>query len=763
MKQLKFLFLLLLTLGSQQALAGMTKIQIAQKATENQVRNLLVPVLDRYCRDECKLLSVTTTVDVAIPDEVAPGFDDIDPQHAEQLSPSSATVKLLIDEQLGPVSRKKLLDLIQQYMDTLDFVVKIDAQSAHFPMASQSAGKIAEMRERVLKQFKQTLDDLFNQFCPRTCLLGDLNLKTDTVNPEEAQFSQTGEYIVESGIALKITDLSAAILVDNRLSPEEQKNIVEMARIRTQGFRNVNLTSKAISFPRSPEMEQEGYIAGINGTKSKSNSENSQKKESSESDQTTQSQQKFEKYEKIERVENGDALQSEFTRIRNWGLALAAVLLGAIAFLVFAATRPEQAKNLFSRNSQWGGSKYGSEDYETNSQAQSSEDGGGSDRTKTVVQRYEIERLRDELLAIFAQQPKVAKQVFTRILTEEGVEVTACYIHIFGESVVMDMLRDPSLQTDLNELMEYYAKTPIELKTDEQLELLKKLHSRTVSGKLVVMGSRSSHQFDFLSDMDGQQILELIRNESLTVKSIVVTQCDPQKRSAIFTQLDEQTRMKLLSELSRIDYLPKDYITNVASALKRKRHENPRLNTEALPGSEVLVNLLERTGLDLQLSVLKDLEKQNPESARIVKNKLVSLQTLPYLRDGQLLEVVLSLKHDELLQFLKGASDQIRGDILSRAPRDLSGELEEELAQCPPVSREAYQNIERKIVNRIKVMSNEGLINLNETNERMFTDTQKKAPNLKLVPTLAQQVAAQAGAPGTPPAGPQIPARKIAT
>ena len=153
----------------------------------------------------------------------------------------------------------------------------------------------------------------------------------------------------------------------------------------------------------------------------------------------------------------------------------------------------------------------------------------------------------EELTNVYAQQPKVAKQVFSRVLTEEGVETTAKYIELFGEAIVIDMLRDPSLQGDLTELMEFYAKNPMELTDEEKLDLLQRLHNRTVAGKLVVMGNRSSNLFDFLAEMDGLQILEMVRTESLTVKSIVLTQCDPQKRSAIYSQLDEDTRMKLLT------------------------------------------------------------------------------------------------------------------------------------------------------------------------------------------------------------------------
>jgi flagellar motor switch protein FliG len=180
--------------------------------------------------------------------------------------------------------------------------------------------------------------------------------------------------------------------------------------------------------------------------------------------------------------------------------------------------------------------------------------------------------------------------------------------------------------------------------------------------------------------------------------------------------------MKLLAELSRIDYLPRDYVFNVANALKRKRRENPRLNTEALPGSEVLVSLLERTGTGLQRDVMRNLEASSPDSARNVKGKLVSIETLRYLRDGQLLEVVLSLRHDELLQFLKAAPPVIRDTVFAKSPRELTIELEEELANTPVTNRETYFAIERKILNRMKLMANEGLINLVETNERMFTD-----------------------------------------
>ncbi|MBY0471168.1 hypothetical protein K2X30_08380 [bacterium] len=767
---------LALVVLSQNAFAARTHsnnvVESTQRTAETHIKNLVEPILEKYCHDECKLMSVQVNIDLAAPDQVAPGFDDIDFKSSADLVPSFARTKILIDEKVGPNTREKLLELVQRYLDTLDYPVKIDTQVTRFPQPVGSASRIAELREKIAKQFKLTVNDLFQQFCPEQCLLADFELETDLVNSEEAQYGASGEFMEDNGVAVRIKNIGGTILVDEILPVEERNNIMEMAKLKTSYYKNVNLTAKAMRFPK-PMSFKDGAAIGMGGglnyrgrglassqesketkdSKSSSsanstntNSSNSNSRDRTDSRSTSSAnnsssnqennnrQERFERFEKIERVESGDAVQAELQKFKFYGLIFGCSILSLLIFIALASLKPGKGGGMSSRVerifSNLAGDPVSSSAYSKKSSGEESSSGSGevSDKASKLSQRIENQSLYDELLGIFAQQPKVAKYVFTRILTEEGVETTANYIHIFGESIVMDMLKDPSLQADLNELMEFYAKNTFEIDDNEKTELLRALHNRTVAGKLAVMGSRNTQLFDFLAEMDGMQILEMVRNESLTVKSIVLTQCDAQKRTTIYSQLDEDQRARLLTELSRIDYLPRDYIYNVASALKRKRKENPRLNTEALPGSDVLVTLLERTGQEMQRNVIRNLEASNPDGARHIKGKLVSLETLRYLRDNQLLEVVLSLKHDELIQFLKGTTNEVRNVIFGKTPRDLAEDLQDELGQVATISRESYQAIERKILNRMKLMANEGLLNLVETNDRMLAEG-RNAPN----------------------------------
>lgn len=715
---LPFLFVLAHSSESQ---AAQNSIEIIKKTAENQIRHLLEPLLDKYCHDSCRLMSVNATIDNAISQEISPGFDD-ELRNSNEYAPSSASIKLLIDDKVGPVSRNKLLELLQQFLDTLEYPVKIDSQSTHFPMPQGSEGKIAELREKIAKDFQNKTEYLLREFCRNHCLLTDFNLQTEVVNGEEAQYGSTGEFIQDGDTTIRIKDISATLLMDDNLTKEEQSNILEIVRLKTNSYKHVSLVSRSMRFPNS---SLSGYSssrgpASAGGTQSNSESTSTDSKSETNSkfnNETNSSDTRVEKLnriERFERVENGDIVVAELQKLKIPTLVFAGSVLLLLIFIAATTIRQSHATSPAHRAFQT---------LHADPHGSPSQPGNPKGEVNAgLSQRYEIERIMEELSTIFAQQPRVAKQVFSRLLTEEGVETTAECIHLFGEGIIIEMLRDPTLQTDLNELMEYYAKNPIHLKEDDQLELLRKLHSRTTAGKLVVLGNRSSSIFDFLGEMDGLQILELIRTEKITVKAIVLTQCDAQKRTTIYSQMEADLRMKVLTELSRIDYLPRDYIFNVAAALKRKKKENPKLNTEALPGSEVLVGLLERTGHSIQQQVLKNLEISNPDSARTVKNKLVSTDTLKYLRDGQLLEVVLSLKHEELIPFLKGAPADVRQAIYSKSPKDLVSELEEELSIAPVFSRETYQNVERKVLNRMKIMANEGLINLIETNERMFED-----------------------------------------
>jgi hypothetical protein len=57
---------------------------------------------------------------------------------------------------------------------------------------------------------------------------------------------------------------------------------------------------------------------------------------------------------------------------------------------------------------------------------------------------------------------------------------------------------------------------------------------------------------------------------------------------------------------------------------------------------------------------MKNLNETNKSSARMIKLKLVTLEILPYLKAGHLLEIILGLNSEEIITFLAGTQEHIR-------------------------------------------------------------------------------------------------------
>jgi flagellar motor switch protein FliG len=762
---MKLFLIIIPLLIAGQAQASPSTLDV-KKHGEESIRKIVEPVLNQYCHEQCQIIHIDTEVDLAVDDLTTPGFEETSGKAT--LAPASGTVRILMDDALGAQTRAKISDLLKEHLDILDYPVDIEMRVTKFPQPAASNYRVADLRDRVSREVKASIQNMLAQFCPDTCLLGDFDVQSEVINPEDINYSASQDFFQDGPAAIRVRGVKATIMTDQGMSPEQANGIVEMAKLKVAQYKNSSIVSQSMVFPKYAKNGVYGrngmvgpYAYGngldiVNSdskdtkdlretTSSKEARELREAKESRDSktennsvknnqtDRSTASevnktdtqannnkQEKFEHYEKIERVENGDAVQQVLEKFRVYGIIFAAIVLALLLTLVAISFR-KQIFETVNRGTENG------KDSGRGNQSQSSNEASGKfaneDRSSLLSKRIESENLFQELTGIFSEQPKVAKHVFTNVLTEEGVETTAQYLEIFGESVVMDLLRDPGLQSDLTELMDFYSRNTFETSDTERLLLLKKLQHRTVTAKMQVHGSRSAALFDFLSDMDTPQIVEMVKNESNTVKAIVLTQCDSKKRQVIFNAHDENTRIKLMTELSRIDHLPKNYIHNVASALRRKKIENPKLNTEALPGTDVLVSFLEKSDISTQRTIVHQLmSSAGGDALQNLKAKLVSIETLRFIKDQQMTEVITSVKHEELVQFLKGCNADVRTAVLNKAPAELSADLVDGINLSEHVSREAYVAVERKVLNRMKVLANNGQINIAEVNERIFSE-----------------------------------------
>jgi flagellar motor switch protein FliG len=750
-----------------------------RQVTRDAVRSQVAALLEKHCRDACSILDVRVEAD---DDEVVSddlGFEGVaNSEPGARSSISKIALVIQVDDRVSSLSRDRLQVILQNAIQSYGGTVEVSWRAITLPQIGQTGAKEEEIKRGLEERVTAALERVIETYCPEQCVLSSVSADGRLVTIDEASLLKPEQIVRDrSGqVNLKVEAVDAEVSMDSDLSPENRTKIANIMRAKTRFVSPVHIEVNAVAFPESFNAQREREkeqaqarakdrdedlareremlateakdpygleklrqtlmmfrelastkeivtsttLTSQNSTVDKSSSASKEVSASSSSSKESESK----KTEAESKSTLGEGGWEKFAIIGG-GLLLLAGLVFALVMRLAGASRDARLMMEAVTTSRRGSAPFGASEgfgqTEANQAPSAAEPRGlTAEQRRDLVLRMRNDELREELIKIFFESPRVAKETFSRLLQEQGVEETARYVHIFGHVVVFELLGDPNLQRDLNDLSEFFHNAAFSFTPEEENKLLLSLKTRVTANEIRVLSRKQMDKFDFLSKLDANQIYSLIADEKAQVQSIVLTQLDHKRRRAVFDLYEGQLKLDLMRELCRAEALPKEYLSNVARSLSKKISGRPEFDTQNLRASEILLELLEKAPLDEQKNLMQNLVDSNPEGARGIKLRLVTIEIMPYLKDGHLLEIVLGMERSDLISFLAGTREHIRALILSKAPEELAESWIEELSNVRRVDEQNYRLVEMKVLNRIRYLASEGLINVLDINELIF-------------------------------------------
>lgn len=722
--------------------------------TTEKVRSKVKEILNRYCGRYCELVDVKADVveDVADGDDM--GFESVVAEGRSTLIVDKVLVRIQIDRRVGRVNRERLNQILDIHLKPFAMGVELDWNEVRLPNITGEEddpgfldedeferGIAYSRRETVLRNALENrlagaLNKVISRYCPSRCILERIEIRGKLVPIKKTAGMEKSSYFRRSGTkgAFIIDNIDVDVSMDQGLAGPARDRITGLMKSRSRFANPVNFNVSLMEFPetyagkRERERRESEDPHGLNkmkemlkifrelaGTKEviRETTNNSTKTSNTTDNVKSESTNKA---LQNTRAEDLDELTPEEKAAFAAGFILLLTLVGIVLMKFYKANRdanammnPAAPGYLAAQQGENRAGKAGSADEEEE-----------EDPKEKLSLHMRTQELRDELVDLFIENPRVAKETFSRLLKEDGVEETAQYVHVFGHMVVFELLNDPNYQRDLYELSEYYHNSEFEFDKEEELELLVRLKTRVTASEIRVLTRKASEKFEFLTRLDAAQVYNLIVDEKPRVQSIVLTQLDRKKRASVFDLFKGEQKVALMSELSEAEAIPKDFLFNVAKALSKKVANRPDFDTQNLRASDILLDLLEKARLEDQQQLMATLQRNNPDTARGIKLKLVTIQMMPYLKDGHLLELILGMERDDLLAFLMGTEDKIRNLLLSKAPEELSDSWLEDMENMASVDEQAYRLVEMKVISRIRNLGNNGVISLMDINEKIF-------------------------------------------
>ncbi len=737
---------------------------------EERVRSRVAPLISKYCEDACQLISVRVSLTEQIPENADIGFEGLDPQKVEaSYSPERIFLEVQIDRQVSEQNRQRLYDILME--NTKEFG---PTELRFKPVELPNIGKFApdSIRKEIETAVRSSIAESIREYCPDACILSYIVVDGKSISAEEASVLPPLEVYKSSSSNsyFHTSSVHVVLAVDDGISDEGRQQLLNVMKARTNFVRPVQIEFDISSFPETFTQKTERLRAesqdpygldklrhlltlfrDLAGTKEIiSNSKESSSLNEKSSSNLTMSKEERLREERQEKVkeEREQRERQEASTLNNagdesnrWFVYVIAVIavIGIIAFLVarFSSAKKDAQFMITAMDGRAINGASAVEGVE-----EGGEYAGAEAKPRSPVGRTSLtarlDQLKDDLSQIFLNSPKVARETFARMILEDGVEEAAKYLHILGKMTVYELLDDPTMQRSLFELSDYFHRSDLQFSESEQEQLLLRLKTKVTANEIRVMTQKTIDQFDFLTKMDPAQVFALIQDESSRVQSIVLTQLNPTQRQGVFRAFDGDARTRLLKELCRADAIPREYLGNVAQALNKKASSKPEFDTQNVRASDVLLSFLERSTLSEQKALMSNMRTSNPDTNRTLKMRLVTIEILPYLKTGHLLELVLGLDRDDLLTFLAGTRDHIRELLLSHAPQELAESWVEDLEGINGIEEKRYQSVEHTILNRVRNMASEGIISLMDINNMIFPDDEveeDKTKQFSIAPT----------------------------
>jgi flagellar motor switch protein FliG len=722
-------------------------------------------LLQKYCGDACELIDVKADVDESSADSDELGFESIAGEAKTTVNISRMVVEIQVDDRVSNADQERLGRLVSNTLKSLTPFSSVVWSSVAFPQIGVS-GEIedrikAALQQKVQSAVQQTIDT----YCAQDCILSNVGVSGKLVSPDEARGVSERELAREHngrGI-MRIDSVDVDLSIDQKLPEASRAKIQNLIKAKTRFVFPININLAVVDFPESTAAKQNLDPWGLDrlrqtlqifrelaGTKeiitnskevtanteskdikeTKDSKENSRERltasekslasEKSNSSNNSNSVASSEKSSELNAMEKKGSENTEYMAYIAGFLVLAGILVAMI--MRFSAASKDARIMVETAPAKSGAASAHSVVPDPIAEGLPGRPNLNGNRTLSLKMKIDV--LREEMIIAFTENPRVARDTFTRMLQEEGVETTSKYVHIFGPQIIFDLMNDTSLQRDLQDLGEYYYKATFGFSDEQTLELLNALRTKVTSSEIRVMARKKSEQFEFLQNLDVTQIFSLISEEKPQVQSVLLTQIEPSRRRILFDMYQGDAKVSLMRELCKSDAIPKEYLANVAKALHKKVRSRTDYDTEQLRSSDIIIELLEKATLLEQRTLMSDLVTSNPDSARAIKLKLVTVNMLPFIKDGHLLEIVMGLEREDLLCFLAGAPDQIRDLLLSKAPHELAQSWFEDLETMPAVDDARYRMAEMRILGRVRNLGNSGALRIVDINERIFSDEQ---------------------------------------
>ncbi len=306
----------------------------------------------------------------------------------------------------------------------------------------------------------------------------------------------------------------------------------------------------------------------------------------------------------------------------------------------------------------------------------------GEDVTSQIFAHLDVETIT-EVSKYIAQAKNVDKQLGMAVLEEfYAIFQSNQYISSGGMDYAKEIL--------------YKALGP-----EEARKVLEKLAKSLQSGQ----------NFSYLSKIKPQQLSDFILNEHPQTIALILAHMDATAAAETLSLFPDDLRGEVSMRMANLGDISPTIIKRVSTVLESKLEALTSYKVE-VGGPRSVADIFNRLGNKASKATLAYIEQVDEQLANSIKEMMFTFEDIIKLDNQGIRELLRAVDKKELTLALKTASDPLKDKFFSNMSQRASQTMQEELQYLGAVKVREVEAAQRKIVDSVQQLAEQGVIEM---------------------------------------------------
>ncbi len=311
----------------------------------------------------------------------------------------------------------------------------------------------------------------------------------------------------------------------------------------------------------------------------------------------------------------------------------------------------------------------------------------GEDATANLFSNMDIETIT-EISKYIARARDIDKQIATAILEEfYAIFQSNQYIRSGGMEYAKDIL--------------YRTLGP-----EEAQKVLDSL-SKSID---------NAQSFSYLDQVKPQQLADFIINEHPQTIALILAHMDPANAAETISFFPDELRSEVTVRMANLGDISPSIIKRVSTILESKLESLTSYKVE-VGGPRAVAEILNRLGQKAAKSTLGLIEQVDDKLATTIKDMMFTFEDITKMDNNGIREILKVADKKDLMIALKGAPDELRDKFLGNMSQRAQDAFLEEMQFLGAVRVKDVEEAQRKIVEEVQKLAEQGVIQIGESDE----------------------------------------------